>query len=248
LRRFLVFVAEKTAGRIVYVSDDNRTRLPMNSVSTAVVPNPVEQEIYLMGCSTPYTPRRSGRFEVLMLASPRDFKGIPEFLDLAKRLSRRPDIIFTLVLNGDVEEVAHYLPYRSVPTNMTVHPRTDTPARFYATADVLLNLSRPDQWIETFGLTLVEGMAFGLPVIAPPIGGPTELVSEGQEGFLVDSRDGETLQRRIVELADVPELAMSMSTAARLRSNSFTYERFSKNLREQVDMLLGGSNLKDEYR
>ncbi len=241
LKRFLVGIVEKTAGRVLYVSEDNRTRLPIRDVPSAVVANPVSEAIGEAGRTTPYVPRRSGAFNALMLASPRDFKGIPEFLDLARHLSARPDIRFTLVLNGEPEDVARYLPPEDVPANVAVHSRTAEPQRFYAKADVLLNLSRVDQWIETFGMTIIEGMAFGLPTIVPPVGGPAEIVTDGREGVLVDSRDGDALERAVLALADAPDKAQAMSDAARSRADDYTAARFAADLRAQIALLPSAS-------
>lgn len=237
LRWFLLRVAEKTAARVFYVSGDHRARLPVAGVPGTVLPNPIPPRIAEHGFATPYAPRRSGRFEVLMLASPRDFKGIPEFLALARRLERRADIHFTLVLNADSAEIEKYLPPATVSGNVTVHCRTDTPEAFYATADVLVNLSRVDLWIETFGLTISEAMAFGLPSIVPPVGGPSELVSHGCEGYLVDSRDIATLDLSVTTLADEPSTAKAMSEAARLRALDFTVSQFKTALRAQIRAL-----------
>ena len=237
LRRFLVKMVERTADMVLYVSDDNRQRLPIADVPSAVLPNPIDPEIAEVGRKTAYTPRRSGQFEVLMLASPRDFKGVPEFLDLARLLDDRPDMKFTLGLNGSPQEVAQYLPAANRPANVTVHPRTDTPGQFYATADVLVNMSRVDMWIETFGLTIVEGMAFGLPVVAPPVGGPTEIVTFALDGYLIDSRNTQEIAQALCRLADDPETAMALSTAARRRSEAFTIERFSAQLHQEIETL-----------
>lgn len=238
LRWFLVQVAERTARHVFYVSEDHRARLPIAGAPTSVLPNPVAPETAKSGASTPYEPRRSGHFDVLMLASPRDFKGVPEFLDLARRLAPRSDVSFTLVLNANAAEIAQYLPPGQVPDNVTIHPRTDNPAEFYASADVLLNLSRVDLWIETFGLTIAEAMAFGLPVIVPPVGGPTELVTDGREGYLVDSRDAEKLAQRLSGLIDDPTTAREMSAAARQRARDFSVERFSATLQARIDALV----------
>lgn len=234
LRRFLTHIVETCACRVFYVSEDQRNRLPIAGVPSTVLPNPVTPQIAVNGCNTPYAPRRSGCFEVLMLASPRDFKGVPEYLDLARRLVWREDVRFALVLNALESEIDTYIPAPDRPANVRIHPRTDTPSLFYATADVLLNLSRVDQWVETFGMTIVEGMAFGLPVIAPPVGGPLTMVTEGREGFLVDSRDGSILERKLSTIIDDSKIAISMSNAARQRAREFTMDRFAETLQGQI--------------
>ncbi len=43
----------------------------------------------------------------------------------------------------------------------------------------------PSEWMEPFGLTLVEAMATGLPVIASAQGAATEIVEDGETGWLV---------------------------------------------------------------
>ena len=50
----------------------------------------------------------------------------------------------------------------------------------------------PSEWYETFGLTIIEAFSVGTPVIVSDIGGHSELVLEGENGFHFkagDSRD-----------------------------------------------------------
>ena len=149
---------------------------------------------------------------------------------LHRRFAARATAIATLVLNGTPAEVDAYLAPQDVPDNLAVHPRTEDPAGFLAAADLVVNLSRVDLWIETFGLTLIEAMAFGVPVIAPPIGGPVEIVTDGREGWLIDSRDPDKLQTAVTRMADDTALYAKMSAAARDRAGAFTFEAFSQAL------------------
>lgn len=237
LRRFLVAMARRTADLLIYVSRDHLSRLPIPGPLAVTLPNPIDPALQAQGEATLYAPRRSGRFEVLMLASPRDFKGVPEFLRLADALAGRPDIAFTLVLNADDAEIARYIGVRNPPEGVRVHPRTDDPAYFYARADLVVNLSRVDLIIETFGLTLVEAMSFGVPVIAPPVGGPAEVVSPGQNGYLIDSRDHEALVAAVQRLADDPALCAELSDAARRKARTFSQSAFALGLRKQLESL-----------
>lgn len=234
LRALLVWVVQKTANLAIYVSEDNRLRLPVPGVAYTVVPNSIPAAIATQGFATPYRAKRSGYFEILMLASPRDFKGVPELIELARRLSDRSEISLRLVLNADPHEVKRYLPSSAIPGNLAVFPRSERPEEFYKQADLVLNLSRVDQWIETFGLTLVEAMSFGIPVIAPPVGGPSEIITDGEEGFLIDSRDVDLLERKVRLLADNPDLLMRMSAKARRRASDFSFESFAARLREAL--------------
>jgi len=236
LRRFLTRCAGRCASQLLYVSNDHRARLPIDGPPSRVVPNPVSPALAARAGN--YAPRRSGAFNVLMLASLRGYKGVEEFMALAEALRQRPDITFTLVLNAEPEEVKAFAARHPGTSNVTIHSRTDDPVRFYKRADLVLNLARADQWIETFGLTLAEAMTFGIPVIAPPVGGPTEIVTHGVEGYCIDSRDGTALREAVVSLADEPETYAAMSRAARVRAQDFTFGAYATALRaalEEID-------------
>nr|WP_321399019.1 glycosyltransferase family 4 protein [uncultured Desulfobacter sp.] len=55
----------------------------------------------------------------------------------------------------------------------------------------------PSEWYETFGLTLIESFSFGRPVIASAIGGMTEVVDDGVDGWLIPSGDENMLRDKI---------------------------------------------------
>lgn len=233
LRRFLTGCAARSADLVLYVSNDHRARLPIEGPLSVIVPNPVSQN--LIARANNHKNQKDGQFRVLMLASLRGYKGIDEFMALAKGLRDRTDISFDLVLNAEVADVADFAGRHSDFANVKIHPRTDEPGIFYSRADLVLNLSRVDQWIETFGLTLVEAMSFGIPVIAPPVGGPAEIVTDGSEGYCIDSRDGAALRDGVLKLADDSELYATMSQAARKRAQDFTFDAFAAALRAALN-------------
>ena len=239
LRRLLTRCAARCADQLLYVSKDHLARLPIAGPPANVVFNPVSPALLEKSKAVQYAPRRTGAFEVVMLASLRGFKGIAEFMALAHALRYRDDIRLTLVLNAETNEVAAFKRRHPGADNVSVHPRTDDPGSFYARADLVLNLSRPDQVIETFGLTIVEAMTFGVPVIAPPVGGPAEIVSHGVEGFCIDSRDIAALGAAVLQLADNPDRATAMSQAARVRAGEFSFDVYVRNLRRILAEMQG---------
>lgn len=241
LRVFLLACARRCASLLLYVSHDHLTRLPINGPPSRVLYNPVGSKI--LERATLYARKPGQKFVVLMLASPRAYKGLGEFSALAAALEARGDICFQLVLNADLEETQTFAARHKGLKNLIIHPRTEDPSDFYEQADLVVNLSRVDQWIETFGLTLAEAMTFGLPVIAPPVGGPAEIVSHGENGFCIDSRDTAALSEAVVKLADNPDVYEAMSEAARIRSRDFGFSAYSANLQAIMSDLQNGKLL-----
>ena len=86
-------------------------------------------------------------------------------------------------------------------------------ARVYASMDVFVH-SGP---FETFGQTLQEAAASGLPVVAPAAGGPLDLITDGVTGFLVTPGDADALAAPVARLAADGALRERMSEAARGR-------------------------------
>jgi glycosyltransferase involved in cell wall biosynthesis len=83
----------------------------------------------------------------------------------------------------------------------------------YRQATVLVNPS----FTETFGMTLVEAMSCGLPVIATRAGGMTEIIGNGDCGLLVEPGNVPGLASAILRLLEDARLRESMGRAGRQR-------------------------------
>lgn len=68
---------------------------------------------------------------------------------------------------------------------------------------------------ETFGQTIQEAQASGLPVIAPHAGGPIDLVDDGTDGLLFDPADPGALRRSVDLLLGSPALRARWGEAGR---------------------------------
>jgi glycosyltransferase involved in cell wall biosynthesis len=71
---------------------------------------------------------------------------------------------------------------------------------------------------EGFGIVYVEGMGFGLPALATTAGATGEIITDGENGFLVAPGDASALAERIDALALDRDLLARMSAAALARS------------------------------
>jgi glycosyltransferase involved in cell wall biosynthesis len=82
---------------------------------------------------------------------------------------------------------------------------------------------------ELLGLSLLEAMASGTPVIASAIGGVPEIVRDGETGFLVPPGDVAALGERLDQLLRDPYLAQRMGGNARQDVlDRFTWEHVAE--------------------
>jgi len=77
-------------------------------------------------------------------------------------------------------------------------------------ADVLLLPSL----YEGFGISIIEALGYGTPVIATNRGGPPEMIDDGVQGFLVTPGDEEALKNQLKKLRDQPSTLQKMSDRA----------------------------------
>ena len=90
----------------------------------------------------------------------------------------------------------------------------------YAIADLFL---LPSEY-ESFGLSALEAMAAGSPVVATNTGGIPEIVVDGVNGFLSEIGDVESMSRQAISLLSNPILLKQFGKAAKEQANKFDIE------------------------
>jgi len=113
------------------------------------------------------------------------------------------------------EEVARqWLPPECGPYRDRIHftgwLSPDALEEWYCVADVLVVPSR----YEPFGMVVLEGMLYGLPVVAADVGGPREILEHGRTGFLFPPTDVRALGDAVLSLVTNPDLRRRMGAAA----------------------------------
>lgn len=230
LKKFLRFIVAITASKIVFVSQTVHDAEFFVGKQQSVVSNALPDDFMLVAEKHIYEWQIDGYFNVLMICSLKKYKGVLEFIDLAQHLRLQTNVRFTLVLNAEQAEIENFFTGIDIPSNLILVPRQTNLIDFYQKANLVLNLSRIDEWLETFGLTIIEAMAFGIPVIVPPVGGPTEIVTDGNEGFLISSYEIEKIAERISLLSKDKAQCLLLSEKAKLRAKYFSQENFDKKI------------------
>lgn len=93
---------------------------------------------------------------------------------------------------------------------------------YYSAADVFVTTP----WYEPFGITPLEAMACGTPVIGSAVGGIQYTVMDGITGFLVPANDAVALAERLGQLLLHPELCSRLGAQGEQRVyGMFTWEK-----------------------
>ena len=160
--------------------------------------------------------------KVLMISSLKAYKGVYHFCDLAKIME---DYEFCLIVSSNQKAInKKFKEYLSL-LNLQILPSTKSVDFYYKTSDLILNLSDPFLIAETFGLTILEAKYFGLPAIVPEIGGITELIKDGIDGFKISVHNKSKLVSSIKYLLGDEKIYKEFSNNAIASISEFNFNK-----------------------
>lgn len=164
------------------------------------------------------------RKTVLMLSSLKDYKGTREFIQLSQRL---PEYKFVLVINDTQENIDKYLHDNNLTSatigggKLTIHARQENVVPFYNSTSLVINLTNPQFAVETFGLTPLEAMSAGVPVIVPTVGGIAEMVEDDANGYKINVQNLNAIEIKIRQMFEDEKLYSKLSNNALLYSTRY---------------------------
>ncbi|MCI4065191.1 glycosyltransferase [Micromonospora sp. R77] len=208
-------------------------RLGVPRSRMALVPSGVNQEVFRP--DGPVAPRDPARPRILTVGRMVERKG---FLEVVRALPAVPEAE-CVVVGGPPAELLPADSFarrlRAIAESCGVADRVklvgavprEEMAAWYRSADVLV--AAP--WYEPFGLTPLESMACGVPVIGTNVGGIADTVVDGLTGDLVPPRDPRALGTAIRRLLADKVRRFAYATAAldRIRSR-YSWKRCAEQL------------------
>jgi L-malate glycosyltransferase len=218
-------VVDSRAVRDVLMAEAGIRRTPIE-----VIPNFVSDEYF---ASDEEPSAENGPFTILMAAHFTPVKGHRFALEALARLERARPGEAQLVLLGDgplLGESKAQVSALGLEGAVQFLGRRDDLGRWLRRADAVL---LPSLW-EGFGVVLAEGMAAGKPSVAFDVGGASEVIVDGETGFLTPPGDAEALADALERLRDDAALRERMGRAGRRRAEAHytagrvatSYERF----------------------
>lgn len=142
-------------------------------------------------------------------------------LDAAARVLREDEMTF-LVIAGDGpmrSEVREAVLRLTVADRIRILGSRSDVADLLSASDVLVFASRPDG-MEGMPASLIEAGMCGVPVVGFDVAGASEVVVDGETGFLVSWGDTARLAQRLTQVIRDAALGTSMGEAARARCRS----------------------------
>jgi len=167
---------------------------------------------------------------VLFVGALVQHKGIGYLLDAIDRLGAQ--VKLTLVgrrfyANPRVDEACHrWRWFESLPHSRVLEVMMDS--------DVLVLPSLG----EGFGLVVTEALACGLPVIVTPNVGASDLVHDGQEGFVVPVRSADLIAERLQTLCLDRKLLAAMSRHAQASAEKHSWESYRASFADTLESVV----------
>jgi N-acetyl-alpha-D-glucosaminyl L-malate synthase BshA len=181
-----------------------------------VVPNFVNCDLY---CRAPESARAEfaprGEPILMHLSNFRPVKRVTDVIEIFARVRRQMPAKLVLMGDGPDRGAAEYLVrQKKLGCDVTFLGKQDRVHEKIGAADLFLLPSE----LESFGLAALEAMACEVPVIATNVGGLPEVVTHGEDGYLVEPGDVETAAKYALEILSRPDRGRAMGQQARVNA------------------------------
>jgi L-malate glycosyltransferase len=140
-------------------------------------------------------------------------KDYPLMVEVARQVvSKNRDVKFVLAGDGpDMDKIRGLVEKYGLGENFRLLGHVDDMRGFYQSIDVFINTSVH----EGIPMSILEAMAYGVPVVAPAVGGIPEIIDDQVDGFLVKEREAGAFAVVCDLLSQDHDLRMAISAAAK---------------------------------
>jgi len=203
-----------------YVLKDARKYFPRNA-----------RRIHLIIDSIRFSPRvvpEKNELTLVSVGQIKKRKGLKETLEAIRILREENGLEPKVLIVGKVSNPRDEMflkEYRDLARGLKVEflhnvDLHEEVARIYNRSDIYISAS----YIEGLGLTVMEAMASGLPVIVTNNSGSKDLVEDGRNGFLIEPRNARAIKEKLLILLQNSELRKLMGLESRKKIEELTAE------------------------
>jgi N-acetyl-alpha-D-glucosaminyl L-malate synthase BshA len=206
-----------------YLKDETYKAFGCTGCAVEVIHNFIDPVVYDRQCYPPVLREQLGTTGAIVMhvSNFRQVKRVRDVVRIFAQLRRSVSSVLVMVGDGP-ERISAEQEARELGVQDAVHflGRIDTVAPLLANADLFLLPSQS----ESFGLSALEALACGVPVVASHAGGLPEVIEEGVTGFLRPVGDVDGMARAAAEILSDRNRWQAMSDAAATQAR----RRFSR--------------------
>ncbi len=159
----------------------------------------------------------SDEIRVVFLSRIDDPKDIPRYIELARKIRAiRPNVTFICAGDGSKREYYMQQSQDLLGNGIEFPGRIHDVESFLSACDIGILLNFSSGAAEGLSNSIMEYMAYGMPVIATNRGGTSELVIDGETGYLMGDDDDDLFEKTL-RLIDQPELRKKLGQNGRDR-------------------------------
>lgn len=170
------------------------------------------------------------------------WKGQKLFVDMAEQISYKHNNVKFLIA-GDVykgedhilKDLKKYIKEKDLDDKVILLGQIKNMDAFYNSLDIFI---LPSIQPEPFGLVVIEAMDRKIPVIATNHGGPTEIIDNEINGYLVDFLDAKEMSEKVSMLIENEKLRKEIGdNAKKKRDEVFTLDTYVNKISEVINSI-----------
>jgi alpha-maltose-1-phosphate synthase len=171
------------------------------------------------------------KIKFLFVGAVSALKGVPLLLEAWEEIGSKNAEL--LIAGFATDEVKKIIGKRQNVKLLGAFPKEELPV-IYNSADVFVFPSYTDG----FGQVILEAMASGLPVITTLNTGGRDVITDGEEGFIIPAGSKKQLKLAIDFFITQPEKIEEMSAKARMKATVYTWESYGERWKKIINEVL----------
>ena len=182
---------------------------------------------------------KQSEFIIGILGHHRAIKGGKYFIDACPRiLEQVPNTKFLIIGGGPlIEELEKRAKDLGILNHIIFAGYLINGSDYLSIMDISVNSSLS----EGFSNTILESMAFGVPMVATKVGGNPEAIVDGKTGILVPPKDSSAIANAVIRILEDRALAESMGKSAKKRVEEiFSMKRMVSEIVSLYESLING--------
>ena len=213
-------ILNKCSDVILPVSNYTKKQLIMhglNSQKTITIHNAIDLSVFDYASRTAHVnlKRDQNKPNIVYAANLVPVKGHKYYLMAAAKVLRECKALFYVIGDGSLREYLRRLAYRlGIEKNVVFTGRIHWPEIYYVLSNIA-DICVSSSLSENFPFYIIECMAARKPIIATDVGGVSEAIIDGVNGYLIPPRDSVSLAKAILKLIKDPYKAAELGLKGR---------------------------------